>query len=54
MLHVAFVKVLNIFVSGVSFPDCAIEDAEVVFIIIIIIFIVLEERKKKENLWGWG
>lgn len=28
MLYVAFGEVLNTFVSGVSFPECVIEDAE--------------------------
>lgn len=43
MLYVAFGEVLNTFVSGVSFPECVIEDAEGY----IFFFIALGEIKEK-------
>lgn len=44
MLYVAFGEVLNTFVSGVSFPECVIEDAEGY---IFFFFIALGEIKEK-------
>lgn len=49
MLYVAFGEVLNTFVSGVSFPECVIEDAEG-----YIFFYCFRENKRKNKRIGGG